>query len=47
VLTDDQEVTRILLDLVALGQQYGIKFPRDFGLLLKQVKTNERRTSQP
>lgn len=44
VLTDDQEVTRILLDLVALGQQYGIKFPRDFGLLLKQVLYFDRYT---
>ncbi len=55
-----QQVTRILLDFVALGQvsrgcmlcyfmiqrltfvnqmlqEYGIRFPRDFGLLLKQV----------
>lgn len=41
---DDQEVTRILLDLVALGQQYGIKFPRDFGLLLKQALYFDRYT---
>lgn len=41
---DDQEVTRILLELVALGQQYGIKFPRDFGLLLKQALYFDRYT---
>jgi len=41
---DDQEVTRILLDLVALGQEYGIKFPRDFGLLLKQALYFDRYT---
>ena len=34
---DDEEVTRTLLELVAIGQDYGIKFPRDFGLLIKQT----------
>ena len=34
---DDEEVTRTLLELVGIGQEYGIKFPRDFGLLVKQA----------
>ncbi|KAJ1487737.1 ABC1 family-domain-containing protein [Baffinella frigidus] len=41
---DDEEVTRILLDLAALGQSYGIKFPRDFGLLVKQALYFDRYT---
>lgn len=41
---DDEEVTRVLLDLAALGQSYGIKFPRDFGLLVKQALYFDRYT---
>lgn len=41
---DDEEVTQILLDLVAVGQSYGIKFPRDFGLLVKQALYFDRYT---
>lgn len=41
---DDEEVTRTLLELVAIGQEYGIKFPRDFGLLVKQTLYFDRYT---
>ena len=41
---DDEEVTRTLLELVAIGQAYGIKFPRDFGLLIKQTLYFDRYT---
>ena len=41
---DDEEVTRTILELVAIGQEYGIKFPRDFGLLIKQTLYFDRYT---
>jgi len=41
---DDEEVTRTLLEIVAIGQEYGIKFPRDFGLLIKQTLYFDRYT---
>lgn len=33
---NDREVNRLLLDLVHIGEQHGIRFPREFALLLKQ-----------
>ncbi|EKX52262.1 hypothetical protein GUITHDRAFT_157119 [Guillardia theta CCMP2712] len=41
---EEEEVTGTLLDLVAVGQEYGIKLPRDFGLLLKQTLYFDRYT---
>eukprot|EP00960_Hanusia_phi_P066248 766349-Hanusia_phi.AAC.4 len=41
---EEEEVTSTLLDLVAVGQEYGIKLPRDFGLLLKQTLYFDRYT---
>lgn len=34
---DETEINRIVLDLVRTGDTHGVKFPREFGLLLKQV----------
>lgn len=34
--TNEREVNRLLLDLVHIGEQHGIRFPREFALLLKQ-----------
>jgi aarF domain-containing kinase len=33
---NDREVNRLLIDLVNIGEQHGIRFPREFALLLKQ-----------
>ena len=33
---NDREVNRMLLDLVNIGENHGIRFPREFALLLKQ-----------
>nr|WP_035203863.1 AarF/ABC1/UbiB kinase family protein [Alcanivorax sp. S71-1-4] len=32
----DREVNRLLLDIVHIGEHHGIRFPREFALLLKQ-----------
>ena len=32
----DEEVSRLMLDLVGLGERAGIRFPREFALLMKQ-----------
>merc|ERR1711966_165247 len=34
--TVEAKVTRIAIDVVRLGENYGLRFPREFGLLLKQ-----------
>lgn len=34
---DETDVSRLVLDLVRVGDKHGVKFPREFGLLLKQV----------
>lgn len=33
---NDREVNRLLFDLINIGEQHGIRFPREFALLLKQ-----------
>lgn len=38
---DDAAVNRLLLELVRVGEANGIRFPREFGLLLKQVRGAE------
>lgn len=37
VAVDQQEISRLLIDIVRVGDRNGVKFPREFGLLLKQV----------
>jgi aarF domain-containing kinase len=37
VALDETDVTRLVLQLVRVGDAHGVKFPRQFGLLLKQV----------
>ena len=34
---DDAEITEVLLKIVDLTERNGIKLPREFGLLVKQV----------
>ncbi|MDF2445073.1 MAG: hypothetical protein K0S46_309 [Moraxellaceae bacterium] len=34
---NDNEINRIMLDIVAAGERHGIRFPRAFALLLKQI----------
>lgn len=34
---NDNEINRIMLDVVAAGERHGIRFPRAFALLLKQI----------
>jgi len=33
---DEQEVTQVLLDIVEVTEDNGLKLPREFGLLVKQ-----------
>ena len=33
---NEQEINRLLLDIIALGERHGLHFPREFALLLKQ-----------
>jgi predicted unusual protein kinase regulating ubiquinone biosynthesis (AarF/ABC1/UbiB family) len=35
-INDDDEVNNILMDLVRIGEEHGLHFPREFALLLKQ-----------
>ena len=35
---DDRESTKLVLEVVAVAEDNGLKLPREFGLLLKQVK---------
>lgn len=37
VSVDEQDINRLVLDVVRVGETYGLKFPREFGLLLKQL----------
>jgi predicted unusual protein kinase regulating ubiquinone biosynthesis (AarF/ABC1/UbiB family) len=34
---NDGEINRMMLDIVAVGERHGIRFPRAFALLLKQI----------
>ncbi|MDF3030386.1 MAG: hypothetical protein K0R03_944 [Moraxellaceae bacterium] len=36
-MVNDNEINRIMLDIVAAGERHGIRFPRAFALLLKQI----------
>jgi len=33
---NDKEVNRLIMDLINIGESHGIRFPREFALLLKQ-----------
>ena len=35
---DQREVTELVLEIVGVAEDNGLKLPREFGLLLKQVK---------
>lgn len=37
VVFDDAQVNRLFLEIYRVGELHGIKFPREFGLLLKQI----------
>lgn len=37
IALDDKETTEIVLEIVGVAEQNGLKLPREFGLLLKQV----------
>lgn len=41
---DEQQVTRLALDLVGVADRNGVKLPREFGILLKQVLYFDRYT---
>jgi aarF domain-containing kinase len=44
VATDDAALNRFLLDLVRVGENNGVRFPREFALLLKQILYFDRYT---
>jgi hypothetical protein len=35
---DEKETTQLVLDIVAVAQDNGLRLPREFGLILKQVR---------
>jgi aarF domain-containing kinase len=36
---DEKETTQLVLEIVSVAEKNGLKLPREFGLLLKQVLT--------
>jgi len=42
--TDDEAVNRFLIDLVRVGEDNGVRFPREFALLIKQILYFDRYT---
>lgn len=44
VLADDAAVNRLLIDLVRVGEDNGVRFPREFALLIKQILYFDRYT---
>lgn len=44
VAADDVSVNRFLIDLVRVGENHGIRFPREFALLVKQILYFDRYT---
>ena len=42
---DEREVNRLLVDIVEMGESHGLRFPREFGLLIKQLLYFDRYTS--
>jgi hypothetical protein len=41
---DQAQVNRLLLELVRVGETHGIRFPREFGLFIKQLLYFDRYT---
>ncbi len=41
---NEDDINRVMLDIVALGERHGIRFPREFALLLKQFLYFDRYT---
>lgn len=37
VSVDEQQMSKLVIDVVRVGEIHGLKFPREFGLLLKQL----------
>lgn len=33
----EEEINRLLLQIIQVGETHGVKFPREFGLLMKQI----------
>ncbi|KAH9607712.1 hypothetical protein KSS87_007056 [Heliosperma pusillum] len=44
VLVDERQMNALFLDLVRVSESYGLKFPREFALLLKQLLYFDRYT---
>ena len=34
---DENDLNRMMIDMVQLGERHGIRFPREFALLMKQL----------
>lgn len=39
-----RQINKILVDLTSMGEKHGIRFPREFGLLIKQLLYFDRYT---
>ena len=37
MLVNDDEMNALLLKIVRAGERHGLRFPREFGLFLKQI----------
>lgn len=44
VSVNEADINRLLLDVIRVGETHGIRFPREFGLLLKQLLYFDRYT---
>lgn len=44
VVADDAAINRLLIDLIRVGEDNGVRFPREFALLIKQILYFDRYT---
>ncbi|KMZ63881.1 ABC1 family protein kinase-like protein [Zostera marina] len=44
MVTDDRQMNALFLDIIRVSESYGLKFPREFALLLKQLLYFDRYT---
>ena len=44
IAADNEAVNRLLIDIIRVGEENGVKFPREFALLIKQVLYFDRYT---
>jgi len=44
VVLDERQMNALFLDLVRVSESYGLKFPREFALLMKQLLYFDRYT---